>query len=240
MVILAITILTTTFSGSPSLLNDTHCTTVSPPNSGSSLRSRIALVDTLSNDLPSPSFVQTIRIVADKAGFALDYYEANSSTLELFLNLPRMNYTIVVFRTHGWEAVLTTSDPYSQQTYVIDQLLGRVGAQRVNQTVYFAMTPSTVTSLMCGRFSGTIIMAMGCSTMSRTDLADAFLRRGARAFIGWDGGVSMSHSELTFSLVIQMLLGHDTIPSTIETAMHQIGPDPWHGGKLRYYPAIGG
>lgn len=234
--ILSIAVLAVAFSTSPT---DAHCTTFSSPNSGSP-QNRMAVVDTLSTDLPDPAFVHTVRMLASRAGFALDYYEANSTTLELFLNLPRMNYALVVFRTHSATAALTTSEPYSQQSHMIDQLLDKVGSVKVNQTVYFGMTPSSVTSLMCGRFPGTILMAMGCSTMSRTDLADAFVRMGARAFIGWDSLATTSHSDLTFGLVIQVLLEHGTVASAVEAAMHQIGPDPVFGGELRYYPATQG
>lgn len=219
------------------ILNDTHCSSIAPPNSAHSSQNKIAVVDALSNEWPAPNFVQTVRTLAQEAGLSLDYYNASSTTVSLFMNLPRMGYSLVVFRTHGSVAALSTSEPYSQQSHVVDQLLDRLGAVKVNnQTVYFAITPSTIASLMCGRFQGTILLAMGCYTTNDRSLADAFTSMGARVFVGWDNGANISHSDATFSLVIEMLLDHHSVDSSVTTAMHQFGSDPVTGAQLRYYP----
>ena len=223
------------------ILNDSHCSSIAPPNSAHSSQNKIAVVDALSNEWPAPSFVQTVKILAQTAGLSLDYYNASSTTVSLFMNLPRMGYSLVVFRTHGSVAALSTSEPYSQQSHVVDQLLDRLGAVRVNnQTVYFAITPSTVTSLMCGRFQGTILLAMGCYTTNDTSLADAFTRMGARVFVGWDNGANISHSDAAFGLMLEMLLEHHSVDSSVTSAMHQFGPDPITGAQLRYYPSSQG
>ena len=143
------------------VFNDPHCSIQTPRASGSqSAANRIALIDSLSKQLPNSGFEQSTVASAQKAGYAFDYYSANSTTVDFFMNLPKMNYKIVILRTHGGMAFLTTSELYSDQRRVMDQLLDRVGAVDVNGTVYFGLYPKSVTELMCGRFQGTLILAI--------------------------------------------------------------------------------
>jgi len=176
---------------------------------------------------------------AKNAGYGFDYYPANATTVDLFLNLPRMNYKIIILRTHGGMAFLTTSQLYSQQRMVIDQLLDRVGAVDVNGTVYFGLYPKSVTELMCGRFQGTLILAMGCGASGTVDLANAFVSMGARGLIGWDNRVTISHSDSAYRVVIESLLKHESIASSVQAAS-QVGRDPVYGASLHYYPGTQG
>jgi hypothetical protein len=218
-------------------LNDSHCSTLSPPHNGSQPSSnRIALVDSLSSKLSDPEFVDATMASAQKAGYEFDYFPANATTVNLFLNLPRMNYKLVIFRTHGSSAVLTTSELYSEQRRVMDQLLDRVGAIDVNGTVYYGLYPKSVTEMMCGRFPGTVILAMGCGGIETENLANAFVSIGARAVIAWDKTVSISHTDSAYRVVIESLLGHASIASSVRASSSEIGPDPVYGASLHYYP----
>ena len=222
------------------ILSDSHCSTLSyyTPNQSSS--NSIALIDSLSTQLPNPGFEQSTKASAQKAGYAFDYYPANATTVDFFLNLPRMNYKIVILRTHGGMAFLTTSELYSQQRMVMDQLLDRVGAVDVNGTVYFGLYPKSVTELMCGRFQGTLILAMGCGASGTVDLANAFIGMGARGLIGWDNRVTISRSDSAYQVVIQNLLEHESIASSVRSASLEVGSDPVYGASLHYYPETQG
>ena len=85
---------------------------------------------------------------------------------------------MVVLREHAalTQGEIITSDLYSPSERRIDQLLNRVGpVMEVDGTVHFGILPKFITESMCGLFPGTIVLAMGCSTMDHTDLARAFV-----------------------------------------------------------------
>ena len=41
-------------------------------------------------------------------------------------------------------------------------------------------------------FDGTVIIMMGCDSLHYTDMATAFVEKGAAAYIGWDASVLTS------------------------------------------------
>src|SRR5438132_7068606 len=153
---------------------------------------RIALIDSLSVDMPNPSFVDDISSLASHAGYAIDYYSPERLSFGILTHLPEMGYSILVFRTHGvlGEPVVATSMTYSSHTQLVAQLKGDLGRVQISQHQYFGIMPGFVTGEMCGRFPGTVVLGMGCSSLSSDGLAKAFVEKGARSFVGWNGWVT--------------------------------------------------
>jgi len=205
----------------------------------------IALIDELQWQHPNPEFVQTVRAAAAQAGYSFDYYPPNTATVDFFASLPRQAYAMIIFRTHGSADLvpdrtspsIATNEPYTQYNHLNDQLLDRVTALNVNRTRVFAITPSYITSDMCGRFPGTLILAMWCTGGQWTSLADAFIQKGARAYIGWNGPVTVTHTDQAFARLVGLLTQGDGVDSSIRNTMAQTGPDPFTGAELTHYPA---
>ena len=76
---------------------------------------------------------------------------------------------------------------------------------------------------------------MGCGGLFNNDMAEAFLLRGAKAFIGWDGPVTGTHTDASTSIVLNALTHGATVKGAVELAMARLGPDPLDGGRLGYY-----
>jgi len=225
----------------PLLLVSSSCGGSISTNTGSTPGRTIALIDQLGMEYPNPAFANNISQTAESAGFSFDYYPAKTATLDFFVNLPRHNYSIIILRTHGTGLVATdapaivTSDHYTESQHTIDQLTDRVAPVDVNGTRYFGLESGFVSDVMCGRFPGTVVLAMFCEGAGLTLLAKAFLEKGSSAYIGWDKVVSVSHTDLAFTSLAKLLVEGKTVDWSVQNVMTTLGPDPVFGARLTSY-----
>jgi predicted Zn-dependent protease len=89
---------------------------------------------------------------------------------------------------------------------------------------------------MEGRFDGTVIIMMGCSGIALTDLAEAFIDKGASVYVAWDRSVGLNYvDDATPYLIKQLCSEKLTIEEAVDNTMAAIGPDPEYGAELEYY-----
>src|SRR5438552_15196620 len=208
-----------------------------PPPSQSPTRA-VALIDQLASQYPDPSFVEAVRSETVSSGLRFDYIGPNGATVDYFANLPRYDYSLVIMRIHGsvvGAPVLATSEKYKQDSHVAQQIWDRIGAVKINNTLYFALEAPFVTHEMCGRFPGTMILVMGCDGFDKA-FGDAFVQRGASALIGWDKAVTVTHTDSAFEQLAKLLLAGRTVSGSVQSEMDSLGPDPQTGSSLRYFP----
>ncbi len=211
-------------------------------NSGSSCRATsgtgipaggVGLFDSLASEYPDPFFVEKISSSAVSSGYSIDYYPPERSNMDSIVQLPEKGYAIVILRTHGGsQPVIATSDPYDANQRVSDQFHDRLGAVELNGHRYFALTPSFITSSMCGQFPDTIVIAMGCNTVG--ELAYAFIEKGARAFIGWSGYVTVYWTDQVVPMLVELLLEGIAVGSAVEEVTNILGPDLQSGAHLTF------
>lgn len=231
---------------SPDLLTSvgegSNCTEINNPARHQTVANRIALIDGLSREFPDSGFIQYLNTSAIQAGQGFDYYPTENATVSFFANLPNYGYSIVILRTHGSlsaeASVISTSEPYSESRWVGDQLTGRLTTVEVNNTRWFALTPEFITQETCGRFSGTLVLAMFCNGAWFGSLADAFIGKGASSFIGWNRLVTVSHTDLAFEQLVKLLVEGNNVASSVQAVNDLVGPDPAHGATLEYYPSL--
>ncbi len=217
---------------------DTHCGISLP--SKQTPANRVALVDPLSLYYPNPDFTQKVSALAARAGFQFDYYSPNLANLDFLTHLPEMGYKIIILRTHGasGQPILTTSIPYNPTQRIGDQLMDRLGSVRVQGHEYFALLPDFVSGVMCGRFQGTLILAMGCNALGLGGgLAGAFIQKGAGAFVGWTSLVTITHTDPTFEALIALLLRGYPIADAVQMVEDRYGPDLQTGAHLAFATA---
>jgi hypothetical protein len=200
---------------------------------------RVALIDSLSVDMPNPSFVNDISSLSSSAGYSLDYYPPEKLSFSILTHLPEMGYSILVFRTHGvfGEPVVATSMTYSSHAQLVAQLRGDLGRVQVSQHQYFGIMPGFVTGEMCGRFPGTVVLGMGCSSLISDGLAKAFVEKGARSFVGWNGWVTQGHTDTVFANLVKLLLSGEPVGQAVDNTMKTIGPDGSTGSAIIAYPS---
>ena len=216
-----------------------------PENLVSQLKA--AIIDHLSLSYPNETFVQTATEILRQAGYSVHYYAGEQVTVEFYRSLPTHSYDLLVLRvhsgtlTHGTNRIvnLFSSEPYSKTKYVYEQLTDQVGKAQLlrGETWYFGISQNFVTSSMRGTFKNTTIIMMGCEGLINTDMAEAFVERGARVYISWDGSVLSSHTDLaTIHLLQHLTIGKQTIKQALTETMKEVGPDPSSKATLLAYP----
>lgn len=236
-----------------------------PENPNSKLKA--ALVDQVSLSIPDQAFVQTAAKILVQANYSVDYYSGEKVTVEFYRNLPTHGYNMVILRVHAteeqfggtargeeqraplelplipWSQLLFTSEQYSTTKYVAEQLEGQIlqAGYSLESQGYFAIAPSFVTSSMNGTFQNTSVIMMGCGGYGNNRTAKAFIEKGAKAYIGWNGGVLASYTdEATTNLLQHLATEGQTIKQAVENTMKELGPDSESKSTLSYYPPEAG
>ncbi|SRR6266571_8043 len=145
----------------------------------------------------------------------LSYVSYNSMSIEELKLLTTGSYRFVLLWGHSAINDVATSEPYSPFYHVSEQLTGQLGKYHVAGKDYFSLQPAFVNEL-AGRFQGTVVLLMGCNTMTQTELAQAFVNKGASTVIGWRGLVSLSVADTAVtSLFEKVLTQHQTTSQAV-------------------------
>jgi hypothetical protein len=135
--------------------------------------------------------------------------------------------------------VFFTSELFDNGAHVQEQMDMRVVWVKFpnNETTYFGITPPFVTGSMEGRFNDTVIISMGCEGLKQTTMAEAFIEKGAKAYISWNGSVSAGHTDrATASLLRHLVTEKQTVQDAVQHTMDDVGPDPTDNSILTFYP----
>jgi hypothetical protein len=206
-------------------------------------------VDHLSLTQPNPSFVQTATALLEQAGYAVDYYPGEEATVELYRHLPDRGYELIILRVHSalgrvgdqpadW-VTLFTSDSYRRTWYRKEQEKRQLSSVSYYEDgpQYFGIMADFIKSSMKGDFRDTTIVMMGCDGLSSDTLAEAFVEKGAKAVVAWDGRVSSAHTDTATERLLQHLLVDGLSPQeAVAQTMAEVGPDPSYGSTLLLYP----
>jgi len=217
-----------------------------PHNSGTP---RAAIVDQLSVLQENPAFIAEVTGQLEEYGFEVDLYQGDEITVSFYRGLAARGYKVIVFRAHSGileedEAVhlkttVFTNELYSMSRHLIDQLEERLFRARIDERYdwVFAISPKFIRQSMTGRFDDTVIIMMGCAGIAIHDLAEAFIDKGASAYLAWDATVLLNYVDsATMHLVDQLFSEKTTVIEAIESTMNVVGPDPRYDAELHYYP----
>ena len=215
---------------------------------------KAAIIDQLSSSqlnqtsrFPNQTFVKTAKELLYKRFPEVDYYSDNA-TVDQYKSLPSLGYRLIIWRVHSaldlngtFIAVCSSeryvSGKYSQ--YSADQLtLCNITG---DPNLYFAITPKFVEECMSGKFENTVIVFMSCNGLKQgyTKTAETFVKKGAKAWISWNGWIGPSDNDHAITLLLDYLIDKN---KTISEAVHKTpsffstlyGPS-----KLDYYPRPG-
>jgi len=224
----------------------------SPPNqnTNSTTQLKAAIVDHLSLTAPNQTFIQTATNILETANYTVDYYPGEEVNVEFYRNLPTHDYSLIILRVHsavrdpeGRPLVLFTSQLYSNKKYTWEQIYDRIcpvaySTQEAKERIfYFGITPKFVQQDMKGTFHNTTIIMMGCNGLTYTEMAEAFIEKEAKAYIGWSDSVSASHTDQATTRLLQHLITEkQTIKQAVENTKNEVGPDPVDESILLYFP----
>lgn len=210
------------------------------------------IVDQLSLTQPNPSFAEATTATLQQAGYAVDYYPGEEVTVDFYRNLATHGYDLIIMRVHSGLArdygqptnyvSLFSNEPFSDTKYAAEKAAGLVGRSSYYEggAQYFGIVPAFIESSMKGRFHGATIVLMGCDGLITDTTAEAFIRKGARSVVGWDGRVSATHTDAATETLLRHLLldGMQTRDAVTQT-IAEVGPDPEYDSKLLVYPLQG-
>lgn len=219
---------------------------------------KAVIVDQLSLTYPNPDFIEEATETLEQAGYAVDYFPGEAATIRFFSSLPSYGYDLVIVRAHSArfqaerkgaqvdEAVLFTSDLYSEEKVVnfessypdasnvwpLSIVRYQDGGDR-----YLGIGPDFIEHRMSDNFEGATVILMGCDIFGGEELAEAFVQKGADSVVGWDREVSASHTDLTTSRLLELLVSPDDLSpeDAVAQTMSELGPDPTFDSTLRTY-----
>lgn len=225
----------------------------SATNTNTSTKPEAAIIDQLYNLQPNEAFIQQVSEVLEAYGFIVDLYQGDEVTVELYRRLPAYGYKLIVFRSHSGllgkeEEVIPrtcvfTNELYSETRHVTEQLTDQLAMARIdkNHPWVFAIGAKFVSESMERQFPNTAIIMMGCSGLYVEDLAKAYVQKGASIYIAWDVSVGLDYVDsATIALIEKLLSRGVNIGEAVRETMEEIGPDPYFGAALRYYPSGSG
>ena len=214
---------------------------------------KAAIVDQLYSLQPNQAFIEQATQVLKAYGFKVDIYHGDEVTVDFYRRVPSYGYKLVIFRARSGllgkegevirRTCLFTSEPYSETKHVAEQLSDQLAKARINEyhPWVFAIGSEFITRSMEGQFPNTVIIMMGCSGLYLKDLAQAFVDKGASAYLAWDATVDLDYvDEATPYLMRQLCMDKVAIREAVTSTMNVVGPDPKHGAKLKYYPLQSG
>ena len=136
---------------------------------------------------------------------------------------------------------LFTAEPYTRTDHTWEREQGYIGPVAYNledEEQYFGIGPAFVAERMQGDLGDATVVMMGCNGLISEQMAEAFIRRGAGAFVSWDDLVSVGHTDAATLNLLGHLLVDDLDPTAAAAAtMADVGPDPYYDSSLLSYPS---
>ena len=218
---------------------------------------KAAIVDQLYSLHPNPAFVREMTELLEEYGFRVDVYQGKQIDIELYKELPKHGYQVIIFRAHSGGMALETSsgvtvkettylftdEVYTESKYVLEQLDDQILPAEITKDYphVFAVNSKFIMKSMNGTFNNAAVIMMGCSTTYLEDMAAAFTNKGTSIYLGWNGLVSIEYvDEATIYLVEKLLIDNLTVDKAVASTMAEKGPDPDFGAILGYYPRRSG
>lgn len=187
---------------------------------------KAAIIDQLSLHSPNPTFKETAISLLEQANFTVSYFGSESTNVTFYKGLAKNDYGIIILRAHSALRAsettidLFTSEPYSESKYLSDQSDGFLtkGNYSFDPTnFYFAITPKFIENLE-GTFPKSVVIAMGCWSLKPEceEMAEAFTRKGATAYVGWNETVLNEDTDIEISKLLDWFLAkNETLANAI-------------------------
>jgi len=208
---------------------------------------KAVIVDQLSEHFPNATFIARATNLLIDAGFSVSYFSSESVDVPFYKQLVEGNYGIIILRVHSAVRVgeplvdFFTSEEYDGSKYYEyrrDGLLSKAEyfepfGQETGK-FYFAITPKFIERF--GNFPKSIIIAMGCSSLNVSGMAQAFISRNAKAYVGWTNIVLANDTDHETIKLLDMFLDKNaTLASSISATDRHNYYDPNKGIRIISY-----
>ncbi|MEM2996468.1 MAG: hypothetical protein QXK52_03040 [Candidatus Bathyarchaeia archaeon] len=217
---------------------------------------RALIVDGLFHH-PNRGFIEEASRLLVEAGFEVDVVGAEGVTVEFYRLLPSKGYRLIILRVHvgpvyrhlpgggkiAEGTVLFTTEIYDEKRYVDLQAAGLLAVARIYgrpKVSYFAVPPWFFEEASTGRFENSTVILDSCYGFyweAPYIMAETFLYKGAKVFIGWDGEVQADHTDrAVLELLRALLVERLSVKEAVDRVMKLVGPDPYYRSIMLYHP----
>ena len=168
--------------------------------------------------------------------FTGEKYQIDKYTSEQLLGQVKRGTPLaeVIFRTNGTDSPwIIVNDTYRTLTVSANSITK-------SEKEYFLITPTFVDWGMEGKFSKTIFVLGGCSTMHTNTMAQSLIKKGASAVVGWDDKVDSADNDFMIITILERFLANKMeIKDAVDSAMNDlpIGHMPFPA-RLKVYSDI--
>ena len=101
---------------------------------------------------------------------------------------------------------------------------------------YFLIPPQMVTNVMSGKFSDSMIVLGGCSTLANPTMAQSLIDKGASSVIGWNNLVSSSDNDRALLKLLENIFEKNMeSKDAVDEIMKDWRPNPRYNATLQYY-----
>ena len=191
---------------------------------------KAAIIDQLEEHFQNVTFKETAIGILTDAGFTTTYYESKAVNVTFYQELAKQDYGIIILRAHSAlrydnsTVDLFTSERFNNQSYPQMWANGYLAEgkylfEQDSNNTYFAITSKFIENLD-GHFPRSIVVAMGCWSLKfgADQMAQAFIDKGAEAYIGWSNIVLPKDTDQETIALLEMLV-HQDVP--LATALSQ-------------------
>jgi len=185
---------------------------------------KAAIIDQLGKEFPNSQFVRNVTDVLESRGFNVTYYN-QTIDVNFYKGLVKGNYGIIILRAHSAlrednsTVDIFTSEEFSDNKYLPELENGFLTKGEFLYSpgkFYFAITSRFIDSLE-GRFPKSIVIAMGCWSLKPRgpsgpggeQMAQAFIGKGAKAYVGWTDLVLPQDTDNETLKLLRLLLTED-------------------------------
>ena len=206
---------------------------------------KAAIIDGLSEDAPNPGLISEMSRLLKSAGYEVTVFNGSKVNIELFKNLPKMGFRLIIMRLHGGRIRQPIglfigsgifAEPFSEGKYEYEYYSGYFlkGVAYIGGKEYFVITPAYVSEKFKGRFPGSAIIILSCYSMWDQVLASSFIKKGASIFVGIDRKVDVQHLDKVGLEIVKQISQGASVEEAVSKTAEKIGPDPQTGARLLY------
>jgi hypothetical protein len=212
-----------------------------------------AIIDQLGESDPSLSnstFVKRATNLLESRNFTVTYYN-ETLDVNFFKKLAEYNYGIIILRVHSAlrednsTVDLFTSEKYDSGKYEWEKEHGLIVRGKYltgSEESYFAVTSLFIGNL-AGHFPKSVIIAMGCWSLKPgcEQMAQAFLDKGAKAYVGWNETVLPEDTDCETAVFLEKFLSENkTLASALAFTQSHVYYDPsipkTVTSRMNFYP----
>jgi hypothetical protein len=206
----------------------------------------VAIVDSFYSS--TPQFTDEALAFFASHDIQVTTFKDENVTVSLYEQLPEYGYRLIILRVHAGiletdptrPTFMFTNERFNNIDYFTQVLAGQIQSGKTNpddptEEPVFTVGPSFITAN--SDFDNSIIVLSSCYGLYMNKLAEAFIQKGAEAFLSWDERVSLTHTDNACMRLLLALIDEEmTLEDAVDTVMIDVGPDLAYGSSFKYYP----